>query len=369
MMARWSRGRRWWWAAGVLLIALASGWAGSRWLADPWPPKLRFPTSLETHPIGFASDGRTFLTSEPGEITLWNCSTGRKQATWPTPYGVAVEGDFAPDGRTFAAVVRQYPQPAQVALIDVATGQTKATVMTHYDRSGGLRYTDDGSAVQLNSDDQTGLREMLTLNPNTLEIVSVIDPKPQPGLLFARSPNQHYFIHFDLKGGPITLGRTDLGPDQPLIQPTGLNSARITGEFGFADDDRTLAVARIDGTVELWDMTQGRLTRVIQAHRGWEKEAGYASMRACFSPDGEKLFSWGGYGHGHGGILSFLTELIHQIPGSQPSPSEVVIFDLKRNKRLIRSTEVDYVFFSPDGRSVVTRDRDKKFSLRDLPGR
>ena len=368
-MSRWLRSRRGWFAVVSFLFVLASWWVIYLWLADPWPAKLEFHAPLSLWPLGFTPDGRAFLMSDGVEITLWDCSTGEKRATWPTPYGIAVEGDFAPDGRTFAVLLRHDNLPAQVALIDVESGRTKATVLTHYDRSGGLRYEGDGSAIHLNSYDRTGLRELVTLDPVSATVVKVVDVKPQPGSLVTASPNGHYLAHFDLKGGPITLERTDLGPNQPPIRLIGLNSARTWGEFGFSDDDRLFAIGRLDGTVELWDIAQGRRVQVVQAHSGgWERGAGYVSMGFCFGPKGETLVSWGGYGDGPPGFANLLFGLTHQVLGNRPV-TELVIVNLRQGIPLVRSTNTGYAYSSPNGRTLATRDRDGKIRLRDLPPR
>ena len=215
MMARWLRSRQAWMTVGSLTLLLAGWWGASRWLADPWPAKLEFHAPVSFWPLGFTPDGQTFLMSDGAEISLWDCSTGEKRAAWLTPYGGAVEGDFAPDGRTFAVLIRQNNLPAQVALMDVESGRPKATVLTHYDRSGELRYEADGSAIHLNSHDQTGLRELVTLDPVTAAIVKVVDVKPQPGLLVTASPNGHYLAHFDLKGGQSRWSEPTSAPINP----------------------------------------------------------------------------------------------------------------------------------------------------------
>ena len=91
-------------------------------------------------------------------------------------------------------------------------------------------------------------------------------------------------------------------------------------------------------------------------------------MRVCFGPDGKTLFSWGGYGDGPPSFSNMLFGLVQQVLGTRPS-DEVVIVDLKQGVPLVRSSELDYAYYSPDGRTLATRDRDGKIRLRDLPGR
>lgn len=253
---RW-RGLRPRWRASIALLASASLLGGYglayRRLARPGPARVEFRAADKVQPLAFSPDGRTFATSIIGEITLWDTSSGRQRASWKVPeVESTVAGAFSPDGRTFAAAILQHG-PAKVALIDVASGQARATGTTRHPQVIGLRYTADGSAIRLLSCDRTGLREVVTCDPTTGQPVATFTPAPpKPGSVIAASPDGRFLAYLAPRGGPISL--RDAEADRPMPDPAGLTSAGATLGVGFSGDGRMLAIGRMDGTIDLWDI-------------------------------------------------------------------------------------------------------------------
>jgi WD40 repeat protein/serine/threonine protein kinase len=107
--------------------------------------------------------------------------------------------------------------------------------------------------------------------------------------------------------------------------------------LAYSPDSRYLALARHDGTVEVWDATRGQSLRALQGHKG-------PAWQVAFSPDSRTLAS-GGEDRG------------------------VRLWDVASGKALPGFTEhpapVKGVAFRPDGRSVVAACEDGTVTVWD----
>jgi WD40 repeat protein len=156
----------------------------------------------------------------------------------------------------------------------------------------------------------------------------------------------------------------DLDADRPLGSVMNPRSANVVtwGGIGLTPDGRTLAVAREDGTIELWDVPTRNLRKTLAGNR-----AGFTSAGIRFSPDGRTLAADSRYRPVT--TLRQIAEGIRRsLGGQREADPEVIILDLATGERLARGPTSIHPYYSPDGRTIATRERDFSVKLRDLPG-
>lgn len=347
----------------ALLMALAAGsWATYRSLADPWPARSVLRTPMDTWPLAFSPDGRKFLTSGDEGITPWDVATGRKGEPWPIGGGEwAFAGVYSPDGRTFAGAVAARPGPVRIVLLDAATGRARATIPSSSTSVYDLAFADDGREVRAFLGDVPQLKEVATFDASTGEPKSSRPLRPPTAGCSVRiSPDGKLMAYAPFGGCAVQFW--DLDADRPLPAQAGLASALSVHGLGFSPDGRTLAVGRQDGTVALWDVPARRPIRTMPAHQG-----GHVSQGITFAPDGRTLASRGEFlrptstlGHLRRGIAQGLL-------GLDGPEGEVIILDVATGRRVGRAGHAIHPYFSPDGRTLATREEDLTVRLRDLP--
>jgi len=354
---------------GVAVLALGSllvgGWVTYRGLVDPWPARVEF---FDDWPLNFTPDGRSFVSFNSGKITFRDSATGRERFSWSLPESmddkVVVRGVFSPDGRTFAAAIRQNHSPAEIALIDVASGQVRATEKARHPQVYEFGFTPDGTALRMGVADTSGFRELISFDPITgaTEFVSPPAP-PSPACGVASSPDGRFLVYLDSQGGSISLHEVRPAASRPGPDRIGLSSVGVSGAIGFGQDGRTLAIGRLDGTIDLWDMAGRRLIKTLPAH------ASGSALWVVFSPDGLTLAAC--YANAPKlQLLEFCRSIYRSLIGGriEPEPPDLVVMDLETGKLLARSAiSVSVLRFSPDGRTLATRDDDGYIRLRDLP--
>lgn len=356
---------------GVLaaLVAMA-GVLGYRAWAERWPARLVLGSAPGERLLGFSPDGAVLATSDDrAGIAVWDVVSGRRRATWAVPDRVVVMGEFAPDGRTLAAVTRHNDAPAEVILVDVATGRVRSTAVVRYDRPSAFGYSADGAEILLGSDDRTGLREVVRFDAATGVEVGTARPTPgPPGTIVLAITGGRYLANFPPNGGPITLDPVGPGPARPPIR-VGATTAGASGAMAITADGRRFALGRLDGTIEVWDVATGTRLETIRAHAGRD-----ASGSLYFSPDGRTLISDGWRTNGGPTGLAFvlsieLGRLRDYLLGQASRPNNYVVIDVETGRITARSGDPYHLLFAPDGRTVATTDRDQRIRLRELPPR
>ncbi len=194
---------------------------------------------------------------------------------------------YSSDGRTFAAVVSQHPDLSSIELIDPSTGRSRATLTTQHPLVYDLAFADGGRTIRAFLGDSGALKEATTWDVATGQQTSS-RPITAPTRLCGRaiSPDGRLLALIPWQSTAVQLW--DLEADRPLgslTDPT-LAGNLIGHAVDFSPDGRTLAVARSDGAIDLWDVPGRKFLKTLPAH-----PRGYASMAIRFAPDGRTLAS------------------------------------------------------------------------------
>lgn len=344
---------------------------------NTWPARAVLKTSGCASPLAFSPDGRTLLTSGRGGITLWEVSSGRRLEAWEFPWGeTAYMGTFSPDGKTFAVVTHRLSDRISIGLFDMATGKKKGTLNTSCEMIIQLRFAEDGRTLlailgndpQINGisawneacggdlneeatwDTTTGRQiSRKSLAPPTRRAITAVSPK---GDILAFSDRLRAVQLWDLDTD------SSLGV---LINPT-TTSPVIGAGLGFSDDGRTLAVGRVDGIIELWDVKNRKLLKML---RGQTDEFTFTKFQ--FSPGGRTL-ALTGYRRRPDSTLTMIREKVERLLGSTPKPaSELLLLEIATGRRLAGAAGSTRPFYSPDGSVLATDEPDGSTRLRDIP--
>jgi hypothetical protein len=118
--------------------------------------------------------------------------------------------------------------------------------------------------------------------------------------------------------------------------------------------------------IEIWDLSTRRLTRSFPAHTD-----GHVSSMIRFSPDGRTLASCGDYRGATtatGRFMEGVGQMVSSALGPpRQRPVEVVVLGVASGRRLARAAESIHPSYSPDGRTLATREPDGSVWLRGVP--
>jgi RNA polymerase sigma factor (sigma-70 family) len=319
--------------------------------ADPTPPpppepKLR--TALRgqgyVKSVAFSPDGKTLASAgQDGSIHLWDLSTGKEQAAFPTRVGAVYSAAFSPDGKTLAVAGcgKTFTATADdltVWLLDAATGKEQGALRGHTagaDPPAGVyfvAFSPDGKTLASAGLDGTvrlwdvsTAKEQATLKGHTREVYAAVF-----------SPD-----------GKIIASGSDDGTVRLWDAATGKDMGTLKGHKGgvnavaFSPDGKTLATASWDKTVRLWDVAAGKEQASFTGHTD-------GVYFVAYSPDGRTLASAG-------------------------RDKTIKLWDAATGKELAtlqgHAGPVECVAFSPDGKTLATASSDRTVKLWDLaPG-
>jgi WD40 repeat protein len=179
----------------------------------------------------------------------------------------------------------------------------------------------------------------------------------------------------------VRLWQAATGQDvvPPLAHPNNVESLR------FSADGRTLVTVDLNGRINLWDVTTGKLVRRIKLSRQRQERA--LSPKVAISPDGTTLAT-GGHQNKIARLWNVATgqargDLVHPnvVTAVVFSPDNRMlltgcadgaarIWDLATGKVISASMkhreEIDTVAFSPDGRLAATCSADRTARLWEV---
>ena len=353
-------------ALGLLAIAtLALAWISLREPVDGWPARTVLKTPRGAWSQAFSPDGKTFLTSNEAGITPWDTTTGRPGVPWPIELGrIAVSGAYSPDGKTFAVTIFHYPEFLEIQLIDTTTGRPRATLKTRQQGLYNFAFADGGRTIRAFLGDNSHIKEVVTWDASTGEetssrATSVLTAASNTAI----SPDGRLLAYIPMWSSPVRLW--DLEADRSL--GVLLNPRRVgTSGSGvaFSGDGQILAVGREDGAFDLWDVPNRKLRKTLPGHSD-----GYSSLGLRFSPDGRTIASTGNEVGPKSALARINDDVRRKLFGRDGgSHPEVIVIDVATGQRIARTSSALFPIYSPDGRTLATRQADFSVRLRDLPG-
>jgi WD40 repeat protein len=366
--ARLWRALRWRTRAALALLAVALpvlSWFLLRERPDEWPARMVIYVPERNWPLALSPDGRTLLSTGKAGIIPWDTRTGRSGTPWATKKGSFFDkGIYSPDGRTFAAVIFYPGQSVAIELFDPSNGRSKATLATRHPLVYDMAFADGGRTLRAILGDSRAPKEATTWDVATGQQTSsrpITAPIRASSTAFSPDGRLLAFI----PSGATAVQLWDLESDRMLGSLT--NPARtgnlISHGIDFSPDGRTLAVARSDGAIDLWDVPGRKLLKTLPAH-----PRGYDSMAIRFAPDGRTLASIGRDVASTSTVQQVYHVVKHKFFGSpQSAVADTIVVDLATGRRVGRTSSSNHPMYTPDGRTLVTRSEDLSVKLRDLP--
>ncbi|QVL33932.1 hypothetical protein KIH39_08500 [Telmatocola sphagniphila] len=277
----------------------------------------------------FSPEGRILAVgSEEEYVRLWDLETG--QVLFRLVNAVNVKAlVFSPDGNTLATAC----QEPIIRFWDTKTGQEKTSYRDDIGKVSLLAYSPDGTTLASWSDLQIGVQRILLLNVASGTRKAPLSPPPTANFFhsigFSRDGQTLAVTH----GKPNGVDLWNLKTRREQFVAVGPTDAKIddgsVGEVFFCSDGRRLAFYHEETAIRLWDLDKQKEQSSFPVAN--KAKFPTATLRA----DG-KLAA---IGDGRGIISLWNTETGEKVTEIQASRHHV-----------------PFAYFSPDGRTMATRD-------------
>ena len=289
-----------------------------------WQPRVLH-HNYEVYAVAYSPDGRQLATTSrklasfisEGVTKIWDAETGQPMASYASDEDATRNLAFAPDGKTIAMGSKN--EVAATDLRDTATGKIQHTLPRHDFFAYDVAFSPDGKLLAQAEDSGT---------------LSLFDVKSGTRKRF-------------LKKIMIEAGGT-----------VHFVSFSTVYSVSFSPDGKILAAGCADATVQLWDVGTGRLVRTLTGH-----PKSVTSVE--FSPDGRLIASSSNERVWSSSMSSASAQRIKK----NASDNAVRLRDARTGKVLHvlrgHTAGIDWVAFSPDGKTVASGSDDKTVRLWD----
>ena len=309
--------------------------------------------------IASTTDVRKSNSNDDRTIQLWDVETGLSKVTLENSDSCIFRSiAFSPDGgmiasgsqdkvddhsshgtvHSFAGGAMKFRVDGSVQLWDVATGEHKMTLTEHIDAVFTVAYSPDGLSFISGSGDGT----ILLWDAKTYQLKTELT-----GDLYA--------IAFSPDGKTLAIGSRDIKKIELWDAVSGEHKTTLTehtdnvGNLIFNPDGRTFAGIGGDSTIRLWDAVTGEHLKTITGHTR-------SISSISFNADGSKLATGSGHDDGTSGDKIIRIWNVHS--GCLQNTFKVPI------GRWVRQL-IDYVSYSPDGKTLATGSEDGTIRLWD----
>ncbi len=288
--------------------------------------------------VAFSPDGRFFATAvgqwfsnEPGEVKLWDVTSGELLWTGLSNSGSTMSVAFSPDGRRLVSVTTTWrTRTGEIRIWETSTGKLLTKLSSPRTGNFGVAYSPDGSLLATaGADGKVRLwdpysgqdAELCAMEGHKANVFSV-----------AFSPDGRQLASAGWDGTAIVWDLASRQSVQVLSGPVDLRS------IAFSPDGQHLVAASFDHSVKIWEAASGKLVHTFLGHRA-------PVLCAAFAPDGRRV-------------------------ASTDSAGIVHVWDVNTGRifRTIRghTGPVAWGAFSPDGRRLATVGRDRAARLWDI---
>jgi WD40 repeat protein len=218
--------------------------------------------------LAFSPDGATLAAAyHDSTLVIWDVATARKRTPIILSFGAVVTMAFSPDGAILAAggVDRS------VRLWDVSSARMSATLRGHQSNVTALCFAPDGRTLA--SGCGTGQVVHWTVATGRGRLLFGPPAARGPIRSIAFSPDGSSLAFVDARDG-ITLSDVVTGRERKSFRASDQTIQAVT----FSTDGQTLIGTRINGIIQLWDISTNCERIILRGKRG-------ASF-SVFSPDG-----------------------------------------------------------------------------------
>ncbi|HMY15100.1 MAG TPA: PQQ-binding-like beta-propeller repeat protein [Polyangium sp.] len=300
------------WSPDGRRLAVAHG-RNISFFGQNWVEVARFTGHTQAiQVLAFSPDGQTLASgSFDHTIWLWNASTGEVLKKLEGHTQPVLSLDYAPDGKTIVSAAAEHA----FRFWDASTGNTLRT-MEVPNSAQWAKYSPDGKTLALVLGNQLNLLEVAT-NKLVLE---------QEAYSAAFAPNGQWIAATD-HNDALWLRNTS----NPRKSAQFVTMDAPAHGFGFAPDNKAIAVVRDKTTVRILHATTGAVLHTLTGHTDYPR-----AVR--FSPDG-KILATGGADRTVRLWDTTTGKLIHAF---EPHASSVNAFA-----------------YAPDGKSLISGSNDK----------
>jgi len=363
--------RKRWAVVGVALTLVVGFVTLVAWArVDRWPPRWVIPLPPRSWPQGFSTDGRSFLAADDSGWYAWDLATGKVQE--PPKLPRIWRCSDAADGRSYVGKILKDRDEYEVVWVDSASDAIRARFPVRSKRVLQPTLVDGGRSIRaiLGDFDQvrqhTSIKEVVTWDLASGAEVRrpIAGPVGEDVEPIAYSPDGRLCAYLDRPREVIRVW--DLEADRPQGEPLPAPNIPLSHlpSTVFTPDGQTLILGRSDGRLTFYSLAESRLVKTFQVH-----PADYMVGAIELSPDGRTLISAGGWSSQSSRLDRFWWACLDRITPnwSLMIRCEAVVIEVETGRVLARSPGSITSQFSPDGRTIVTREWNWTLTARDAP--